>query len=74
LTTPNQEFNQALGLHASKMRDPDHKFEWTRQEFQNWWVHQILKLAHTLIPNEEKKKKMIGPTGVRFKHLKQGIL
>src|SRR5207253_1226757 len=37
LTTPNREFNvkwEALG--AGRFRHPDHRFEWTRQEFQDW--------------------------------------
>ena len=37
LTTPNKEFNvkwETLG--AGKFRHPDHRFEWTRQEFQDW--------------------------------------
>jgi 3' terminal RNA ribose 2'-O-methyltransferase Hen1 len=37
LTTPNREFNvrwESLG--AGRFRHPDHRFEWTRQEFQDW--------------------------------------
>lgn len=37
LTTPNREYNvkwEALG--AGRFRHPDHRFEWTRQEFQGW--------------------------------------
>jgi 3' terminal RNA ribose 2'-O-methyltransferase Hen1 len=37
LTTPNREFNvkwETLG--AGCLRHPDHRFEWTRQEFQQW--------------------------------------
>jgi 3' terminal RNA ribose 2'-O-methyltransferase Hen1 len=37
LTTPNREYNvmwETLG--AGKFRHPDHRFEWTRQEFQDW--------------------------------------
>src|SRR5258707_5361446 len=37
LTTPNQEYNvkwETLG--AERFRHPDHRFEWTRQEFQEW--------------------------------------
>ena len=37
LTTPNREFNvkwETLG--AGRFRHPDHRFEWTRQEFQDW--------------------------------------
>jgi hypothetical protein len=37
MTTPNSEYNvkwETLG--AGKFRHPDHRFEWTRQEFQDW--------------------------------------
>jgi 3' terminal RNA ribose 2'-O-methyltransferase Hen1 len=37
LTTPNREYNAAWEtLPAGKLRHPDHRFEWTRQEFQEW--------------------------------------
>ena len=37
LTTPNREFNvkwETVG--GGRFRHPDHRFEWTRQEFQEW--------------------------------------
>jgi 3' terminal RNA ribose 2'-O-methyltransferase Hen1 len=37
LTTPNREYNvtwETLG--AGRFRHPDHRFEWTRPEFQDW--------------------------------------
>jgi 3' terminal RNA ribose 2'-O-methyltransferase Hen1 len=37
LTTPNREYNvmwETLG--AERFRHPDHRFEWTRKEFQDW--------------------------------------
>jgi 3' terminal RNA ribose 2'-O-methyltransferase Hen1 len=37
LTTPNREYNvkwETLG--AGNFQHPDHRFEWTRQEFQDW--------------------------------------
>jgi len=37
LTTPNREFNVTWEtLPAGKFRHPDHRFEWSRQEFQDW--------------------------------------
>jgi 3' terminal RNA ribose 2'-O-methyltransferase Hen1 len=37
LTTPNREYNVTWEtLPAGKFRHPDHRFEWTRQEFQGW--------------------------------------
>jgi 3' terminal RNA ribose 2'-O-methyltransferase Hen1 len=37
LTTPNAEYNVNWpSLPAGTFRHPDHRFEWTRTEFQNW--------------------------------------
>ena len=37
VTTPNIEYNVKFEtLPAGKLRHRDHRFEWTRQEFQNW--------------------------------------
>jgi SAM-dependent methyltransferase len=37
ITTPNAEFNVHFeSLPAGKFRHYDHKFEWTRKEFQDW--------------------------------------
>ena len=37
LTTPNREYNVKWEtLPAGKFRHPDHRFEWTRAEFQAW--------------------------------------
>jgi len=37
LTTPNREYNVSWEtLPAGKFRHPDHRFEWSRQEFQSW--------------------------------------
>ncbi len=37
LTTPNVEYNVRFpSLPAGKLRHDDHRFEWTRQEFQQW--------------------------------------
>lgn len=37
LTTPNREYNVTWEtLPAGKFRHPDHRFEWTRREFQEW--------------------------------------
>ncbi|CAI9579951.1 unnamed protein product, partial [Staurois parvus] len=35
ITTPNAEFNILLPK-TQKFRHPDHKFEWSREEFQSW--------------------------------------
>jgi 3' terminal RNA ribose 2'-O-methyltransferase Hen1 len=37
LTTPNVEYNVTFeSMPAGRLRHADHRFEWTRQEFQNW--------------------------------------
>jgi len=37
LTTPNREYNAKWEtLPAGRFRHPDHRFEWTREEFQDW--------------------------------------
>jgi 3' terminal RNA ribose 2'-O-methyltransferase Hen1 len=37
ITTPNAEYNVRFGtLPAGQFRHKDHRFEWTRPQFQNW--------------------------------------
>ncbi|HVH53062.1 MAG TPA: 3' terminal RNA ribose 2'-O-methyltransferase Hen1, partial [Actinomycetota bacterium] len=37
ITTPNVEYNVRFdGLPAGSLRHRDHRFEWTRAEFQDW--------------------------------------
>ncbi len=37
ITTPNVEYNiKFTDLPAGKFRHKDHRFEWTRAEFQSW--------------------------------------
>jgi 3' terminal RNA ribose 2'-O-methyltransferase Hen1 len=37
LTTPNREYNVTWeNVGAERLRHPDHRFEWTRREFQDW--------------------------------------
>lgn len=37
MTTPNREYNVAFeGLPAGQFRHRDHRFEWTRGEFEGW--------------------------------------
>jgi hypothetical protein len=46
ITTPNSDFNVVFGdewqQNGQKFRHWDHKFEWTRCEFQNWCQNEIL--------------------------------
>ncbi|MEM6423390.1 MAG: methyltransferase domain-containing protein, partial [Pseudomonadota bacterium] len=37
VTTPNREYNALFeGMAHGSMRHPDHRFEWTRAEFEGW--------------------------------------
>lgn len=36
ITTPNAEYNPLLGLGHGERRDPEHRFEWSRERFQVW--------------------------------------
>ncbi|MCX4027305.1 3' terminal RNA ribose 2'-O-methyltransferase Hen1 [Endozoicomonas sp. SM1973] len=36
VTTPNSEYNQRFGLEPGQVRHPDHRFEWSRQQFTEW--------------------------------------
>jgi hypothetical protein len=39
VTTPNAEYNVKWpSLPAGRFRHQDHRFEWTRQEYQDWAV------------------------------------
>lgn len=39
ITTPNGEFNVLFNLKPFQYRHYDHKFEWTRSEFEDWCNH-----------------------------------
>lgn len=36
ITTPNKEYNPLHGMPDHERRHPDHRFEWTRAQFQSW--------------------------------------
>ncbi|XP_012234845.1 uncharacterized protein Hen1 [Linepithema humile] len=42
ITTPNADFN-VLFSNFSGYRHPDHKFEWTRQQFQDWAQNIVVR-------------------------------
>lgn len=49
LTTPNREYNVLFEtLPAGKMRHRDHRFEWTRAEFQGWAEAVAAKHGYTV--------------------------
>ena len=42
VTTPNAEYNALFpNLAAGAVRHPDHRFEWTRAEFQAWAIRFV---------------------------------
>ncbi|XP_011868750.1 PREDICTED: uncharacterized protein LOC105562484 [Vollenhovia emeryi] len=45
ITTPNVEFN-VLFPNFSGYRHPDHKFEWTRKQFQDWANNIVLRYPY----------------------------
>ncbi len=36
VTTPNIEYNQVFGMEDGVLRHKDHRFEWTREQFEGW--------------------------------------
>ena len=57
LTTPNREYNvQFENLQAGNFRHKDHRFEWTRDEFQSWATRISERFGYTVV------FRPIGPT------------
>ncbi len=49
LTTPNAEYNVRFdSLPAGQFRHPDHRFEWTRAEFETWANGIAARYAYTV--------------------------
>jgi 3' terminal RNA ribose 2'-O-methyltransferase Hen1 len=49
LTTPNIEYNRLFpDLPAGRLRHRDHRFEWTRREFQDWAGTQAERFGYTV--------------------------
>lgn len=48
-TTPNREYNVKFPtLQGNTLRHPDHRFEWTRHEFQEWSKTQAQHYGYTV--------------------------
>jgi 3' terminal RNA ribose 2'-O-methyltransferase Hen1 len=65
LTTPNREYNVTWEtLPAGQFRHPDHRFEWTRQEFQKWaqTVAERFGYAVRFVPVGPEDKTLGSPT------------
>lgn len=49
ITTPNVEYNVKFeGLSAGALRHRDHRFEWTREQFQEWANRVAAQFAYTV--------------------------
>ncbi|MBT4140732.1 MAG: 3' terminal RNA ribose 2'-O-methyltransferase Hen1 [Candidatus Latescibacteria bacterium] len=49
ITTPNSDYNvRWSSLPAGKFRHHDHRFEWTRAEFQTWATHVCEQFGYTV--------------------------
>ncbi|MEP3479592.1 MAG: 3' terminal RNA ribose 2'-O-methyltransferase Hen1 [Fuerstiella sp.] len=56
VTTPNAEYNVLWeNLPAGKFRHSDHRFEWTRQQFQSWTEQIAMRFSYRV------ELKTIGP-------------
>ena len=50
VTTPNVEYNVKFeNLQAGNFRHKDHRFEWTRDEFQSWAVNVTKRFGYTVV-------------------------
>lgn len=74
LTTPNREYNVMWklgeGADGQKFRHPDHRFEWTRQEFQAWATGISERFGYTIkfLPIGPEDPKLGAPTQMGVFH------
>lgn len=65
VTTPNREYNVRFeSLPAHKLRHPDHRFEWTRAELQEWSERVAKQFGYTVryLPIGELDRELGPPT------------
>ena len=65
ITTPNVEYNARFAsLPAGRLRHRDHRFEWTRQEFQSWCAGVAERHGYTvrLLPIGAEDSQIGAPT------------
>ncbi|GAB3238404.1 3' terminal RNA ribose 2'-O-methyltransferase Hen1 [Kineosporia babensis] len=48
VTTPNVEYNARYGLAEGEIRHADHRFEWNREQFQEWATGVATKYGYTV--------------------------
>lgn len=72
VTTPNVEYNQVYGL-GEQMRHQDHRFEWTRAQFQAWcdqWT-QLYPYSYQIKGIGEEDEQYGHPTQMVVFHRKE---
>jgi 3' terminal RNA ribose 2'-O-methyltransferase Hen1 len=65
VTTPNVEYNSRFpSLEAGQLRHNDHRFEWTRAEFQSWANHVAERFGYNvdLAPIGPEAQSVGGPS------------
>ncbi len=65
LTTPNGEYNVMFeSMEAGSMRHGDHRFEWTRKEFETWAIGVAERNSYKVdfLPVGEEKEKVGAPS------------
>ena len=75
ITTPNKDFNKYFNMQPHEVRDPDHKFEFTQQDFHtycNTWFSKvadnyIMELTGIEYPNPKRIEKQYKYTYSEFK-------
>lgn len=49
ITTPNSDYNPILGVPPTRMRHPDHRFEWPRDKFRRWSLGIAVRNGYTAV-------------------------
>ncbi len=77
ITTPNVEYNVKFkNLSAGKLRHSDHRFEWTRNEFQAWanGIGEKYRYAVRFLPIGEEDAVVGAPTQMGIFTQQQGLI
>lgn len=76
ITTPNAEYNVKLeGLPSGTFRDFDHRFEWTRAQFQGWAESVCARYGYTarFLPLGVEDAQVGAPSQMGVFEVKAGI-
>jgi hypothetical protein len=75
MTTPNAEYNvKYRTLQTGKFRHHDHRFEWTRSEFQAWATNVAERFGYTVrfLPIGPEDASVGSPTQMAVFSLRHG--